>query len=323
MIMRVIGKEEAGRRLDRYIRKLCPDMPLSFLHKQLRGNGFRVNDKRVHNGDLVLEENDRLAVYLSDEQLKSFGFTDRKEPSEALDQDLLAMVPPIVYEDEMLVIFDKPYGMLSQKDASGRPSLTEIGQTYLYSRGLSRDTGFVPGVCSRLDYNTSGLVLMGKTLKAQQALMQMIREDRIDKLYYALIAGHPDWPEWTTLRHAFHKDQTKNKLILRRAEGDHSQDLVISEVRVLSYNTKEKVSLVEVRLLTGKSHQIRAQLSFEGYPIVGDPKYNPGSDMHHRQLLCARQLHFRSAIAPFEYLQDRRFYAQLPQDMNTYLVDPE
>lgn len=317
MITQIITKAQAGRRLDRYIKKILPEMPESFLRRQLRENGFRLNGIRVHDGSRVLETGDELRIFLNDAQLRSFGY--QTAPS-AVKEELADLMPPIVYEDDQILIVNKPAGMLSQKDRSADPSLAEIGAAYLHANGLAADAGFTPGVCNRLDRATTGLVLMGKTLRSQQALMQMIRDRWIEKTYYAIVEGSPEWNGWTRLTHHFEKDGKANRVRLSEAEPEQS-GVMISDVRRVQVFPKKKASLIEVRLVTGKTHQIRSQLQFMGYPIVGDPKYNPGTGS--RQLLCARELFFVKAAEPLKYLQGRHFYAEMPQDMNTYLVDPK
>ena len=309
-----ISATEAGRRLDRYVHKQYPHMPDAFLHRQLRGNGFRINGTRIRDGAILLQEGDELRVYLTDEQASSFGYAQETAPSTGI---ISAMpLPPIVYEDQHIIIFNKPVGMLSQKDSPDAVSLTELGREYLYQNGLERSAGFQPGVVSRLDRNTCGLVVMGKDLMAQQALSELIRSGGLEKYYYAVVHGRPAWKEWTDLVHAFEKDTVRNKVTLGSAHpGDARQ--VHSKVRTVQTDPAQDLSLVEIRLITGRSHQIRAQLSFEGFPIYGDPKYGTKKDPAVGQMLLAHELVFRQRIEPLSYLFAHHFYADWPEAMNT------
>ena len=308
-----ISSVEAGRRLDRYVLKQFPHMPMAFLHKQLRGNGFRLNGQRIRDGAVILQEGDTLTVYISEEQAAAFSGSEiKKNP----DLSLLDQLPPIVYEDDHLIIFNKPAGMLSQKDSPDAISLTEIGRAYLYANGLEQTLGFQPGVVSRLDRNTSGLVIMGKDLASQQALSEMIRDGSLEKYYYAIVHGVPSWETWTDLIHAFEKDSVQNVLNISDVQGDE-KDLARCKVHTLKSDHQNELSLVEIQLITGKSHQIRAQLSFEGFPIVGDPKYGIQGDPVIGQLLLAHELVFRKQTEPFTYLYNQHFYADWPEAMKT------
>ena len=308
-----ISSAEAGRRLDRYVLKQYPHMPAAFLHKQLRGNGFRLNGARIHDGSVLLRDGDTLSVYLTDEQAAAFQGTSQKKASTVVD---LKLLPPIIYEDAHIIIFNKPAGMLSQKDSADAVSLTELGRAYLYAEGLPQTPGFQPGVASRLDRNTCGLVTMGKDLAAQQALTELIRTHGVEKHYHAVVHGVPAWDAWTDLTHAFKKDTKQNLLELHTA-GPDEKNLVHSKVRTLKSDAASNTSLVEILLITGKSHQIRAQLAFEGYPIVGDPKYGVKGDPKTGQLLLARELVFLQKIEPLSYLYDQHFYADWPEAMKT------
>lgn len=321
-----VTASEAGRRLDRYLMKLLPKASRGWIFKNLRGNGFRINGKRVRDPEYVMQSGDVLAMYVSDAQLQDFGFEMvSEEETQSSDAKSYPQVP-VVYEDENLVVFNKPAGLLSQKNTEDSVSLTEIGMDYLYQNGLEKTRGFKPGVSNRLDQNTSGAVIMAKNLEAAQAAAVMIRERDIDKYYYAIVAGCAEWSGVRDCIHYFSKDKKANKAYLYDTPQGGQQ--VQCKVSVVAVHKEQQISLLRVQLITGKSHQIRSQLSHIGYPILGDPKYRSVSAYQadkkrfgiDHQMLCAVELHVRKAVSPLQYLADRHIYAQLPEDMNSIVT---
>lgn len=319
-----VTEAEAGRRLDRYIMKHLPKAPKSLLYKSLRGNAFRLNGKRIHDREYVVRCKDVLEMYFTDDQLREMGFVQQEEP--LLELGLWKV--PIVYEDDHIAVFNKPVGLLSQKNDEKSVSLTEIGAEMLYQRGLSRTAGFRPGVCNRLDRNTSGAVIMGKNLMAAQAVSQLIREKRIDKYYYAVVSGCPQWTESRELIHYCKKDTKKNRLFVYSEPKTDTQK-VHCRVSVIAMNREKRISLIRVQLLTGKSHQIRAQLAAEGFPLVGDPKYRTVRDFQEdrqrfgvcHQMLCAQELYFRETIPPLQGLTGKHIQVPLPEEMKNIVSD--
>ena len=316
----IIREAEAGRRLDRYVKKRLPKMPDPFLRKQLRGQGFRLNGKRVHQGDLVLKAGDQLSVYFTDEMFASFAGPDPVSSMEETER-LAAQMPPILYEDAHLLAFDKPPGLLSQKESKDSLSAAEIGGAYLT---LHEDlpAGFTPGLSNRLDRNTSGILLMGKTIAAQQALSEMIRRRMIEKTYYAVVQGTVNWKEPRLLVHAFTKDARSNQVALSEASPEASgKDLMRTSAKTVFTCPSMDLTLLELTLITGRSHQLRAQLSYEGFPIVGDPKYNRSKRSFNvsRQMLCAGKVTFRETLPPLEGLTGLFIEAPFPEDMDSLI----
>ena len=310
MITINVQKEEAGRKLARFLEKLFPKAPKGIFHKALRNKKIKINGKKPTDLSVCINEGDEIRIFFTEEQLDTFGYTQFSKQN-ALNFTFPSV--PILYEDDQLVIFDKPAGMLSQKSKPEDVSLNEIGCAMIEQTQGSM-LGYRPGVCNRLDRNTAGAVIMAKTLQASQAVSRMLREHRLGKFYWALVEGVPNkWKEQISLIHGWQKDVQHNKAsLVPWIDGLEGYQRIESRVRLLkSYDT---YSLVEIQLLTGKSHQIRSQLACEGYPILQDGKYNP-SVKEYRPMLVAKRLEFLNCIEPLQYMEGRKIEASLPKTM--------
>lgn len=314
MIALIIQKEVAGRKLARLLEKIFPRAPRGVFHKALRNNKIKVNGKKPSDLGIIMNEGDEIRIFFTEDQMITFGYNQASQEKEA--QESYPMVP-VLYEDAHLLILDKPAGMLSQKSKPEDISLNEIG-CYMIEQSQGCIQGYRPGVCNRLDRNTAGAVIMAKTLQASQAVSKMLREHDLGKFYWALVEGIPQkWKEETALIHGWTKDETKNKASLvtwsENLEGYHR---IESRVKILkSYGT---YSLVQIQLLTGKSHQIRSQLAAEGYPILQDGKYNP-KVTEYRPMLVAKRLEFRNCIEPLQYMEGKKIEATIPNAMQKLL----
>ena len=314
MITVTIKKEEAGRRLARFLEKLFPKAPRGLFHKALRNKKIKINGKKPEDLSVIVNAGDEIRIFFTDEQLVSFGY---KQVVEKNISNILYPSVPILYEDTHLLVLDKPVGMLSQKSKPEDVSLNEIGCSMIEQNQGSLQ-GYRPGVCNRLDRNTSGVVIMAKTLQAGQAISKMFRDHCLGKFYWAIVEGVPQkWKTETTLIHGWNKDESKNKaLLVKWNENLNGYQRVESRVKMLkSFDT---YSLVEIQLLTGKSHQIRSQLAAEGYPILQDGKYNSNAK-EYKQMLVAKRLEFWNCIEPLQYLQGKKIEASLPKDMEKFL----
>ncbi len=314
MIVITIQNEEAGRKLARFLEKLMPKAPRGIFHKALRNKKIKVNGKKPEDLTITLQAGDEIRLFFTDEQLSSFGYVQQEKK-----QDFLSVLPavPVIYEDDHLLILDKPVGMLSQKSKPEDISLNEIG-CHMIEQHRGRLQGYRPGVCNRLDRNTAGAVIMAKTLEAGQAVSKMLREHCIGKFYWALVEGYPDkWQNETTLVHGWTKDSTQNKASLV-SWSDDLEGYQRVESRVKMLERYDAYSLVEIQLLTGKSHQIRSQLAKEGHPILQDGKYNPMSK-EYRPMLVAKRLEFWKCSEPLLYLEGQKMEAATPSAMQRYL----
>lgn len=315
MICLTIQKEEAGRKLARFLEKIFPKAPKSLFYKALRNRKIKLNGKKPEDLSVTLQIGDELRLFFTEEQLASFGYVNHEEvqkPSPGFP------AVPVLYEDDLLLILDKPAGMLSQKSGPEDVSLTEIGREMLRERGYRFSSGYRPGVCNRLDRNTSGAVIMAKSLEAGQAVSAMLKDHSLGKYYWALVEGIPKaWIEETVLENGWRKNKHSNKAELTDwNENVSGFQRIESRVRLLKeYGA---YSLVEVQLITGKSHQIRSQLAWAGYPIVQDGKYNALSNAY-RPMLVARRLEFAACPPPLEYMNGKIIEAEIPPAMAALL----
>ncbi len=296
----VVDDSQAGQRLDKYLGRILPGAPYSLLRKFLRKKTVKLNGTRAEGREL-LKAGDEIQVFLSDASLEELSVKkERTSFEEFCDQSRRALdligsqlgPDAILYEDEDVLIVDKPFGVLSQKSTDADISMNEWLLACLWDRagGMTEGgqrfyeslQGFRPSVCNRLDRNTGGLLLCGKTLRGSRALTEMLRERTLHKYYLAVAEGQMRGQG--TLRDRLQRDRTAGVT----AVSDQGAE-ACTRYRVLRTGTD--CSLIEAELITGKTHQIRAQFAAAGHPLVGDPKYGrrrPGSRLPGQYLYCYR-----------------------------------
>lgn len=291
--MRVIkiDSNEAGQRLDKFLKKYFKEAGSGFLYKMLRKKNILLNRKKA-DGREILSCNDEISVFMAEETIEKFRGKQKDTvsiyPSGQLD---------ILYEDGHFLIVNKPAGMLSQKAAAQDVSLNEYLISYLLEKGeLTGEqlSTFRPAVCNRLDRNTSGVVLCGKTLAGLQTLSKLLKERTLHKYYLCLVNGVMKLPIQDT---AYLKKDSKNNTV--RIYRSMVQGASVIETGYEPLWNNGEVTLLKVTLFTGKSHQIRSHLASLGYPVVGDPKYgnfrkkkNEKTAGAQRQFLHAWQVQF-------------------------------
>ncbi len=266
----VINENEAGQRLDKFLGKLLKEAPASFYYKMLRKKNIVLNGKKA-TGNEKLAMGDSVKLFLSDETFEKFT---GRQPAEDMVISVPSIPLEIVYENHDVLAINKPAGMLSQKAKKEDISANEYILQYLLESGTITAESlhtFKPSVCNRLDRNTSGILVAGKTLDGLQQMSKAFRERSMEKYYLAIVAGHISKPRRIE---GFLKKDEKNNQVTILSEPSNDAKPIITEYRPLKL--VGQVTLLEVHLITGRSHQIRAHLASIGHPVIGDTKYgNP------------------------------------------------
>lgn len=276
----IVTQNEAGQRLDKLLAKHLKLAPKSFFYKMLRKKNIKLNGRRAEGGE-KLRIGDEITLFLSDDTVRKFselpaGKDVKPDWRRAQEAGLKI---DIVYEDEHVLLLNKPAGMLSQKAKPGDLSLNEYMTAYLLQSGALTEeelSRFRPSICNRLDRNTSGLVAAGKTLPALQELSQMFRERSMGKYYLTVVRGRIGKEQH--IQGYLCKEEASNKVTVWKEQPEITDggaakkpQPIETGYRPLSCNGT--VTLLEVHLITGRTHQIRAHLASEGHPVVGDGKY--------------------------------------------------
>ena len=306
-----IGKNEQKQRLDKFLRKYLGNASLSYIYKAIRKD-VKVNGRRAKE-DTMLELGDVITLYISDEELSALTRTRRSTRVKRQFK--------VAYEDDNIIVVEKPFGLLTHGDRTEKKNhLANQVVDYLIEKGdynprLERT--FTPASVNRLDRNTTGLVLFGKTGEALQTLNRMIREkDKVNKYYMTIVKGRVKGE--LHLRDRMVKDERTNKVrVLSMDEEGRDMETIVRPIE-----TGRDFTLVEVELITGRTHQIRAHLAKAGHPVIGDVKYGDRkvNEMVRRrfnlntQLLHAYKLTFRGCTGALEYLNDLEITSDLPED---------
>lgn len=264
MINIEISANDAGQRLDRFLKKYLKKAPLSAIYKIIRKD-LKLNGKRAKE-DLVLSEGDVLSLYLSDERIEELTADPKKHRAKKQFK--------ISYEDADVIIVEKPWGLLTHGDSHEKKN-TLMNQVcgYLQDKGEydpAQEKTFTPSPVNRLDRNTTGLVIFGKTAEGLRQLTKLIRNrEGVSKFYITIVAG--DIAEEMIIDESLTKNTTKNRVVI-----DEDGLSAKSIVRPLEVSKDGLFSIVEIELVTGRTHQIRVHLSAKGHPLVGDSKYGNG-----------------------------------------------
>lgn len=301
----LISKNDEGQRLDRFIGKAIPLLPSSLTQKYIRLKRIKVNGKGSKK-DYKLIEGDRVQCYINDE---FFGKPVEKNAYLAVSRPKLN----IVYEDSHILLLNKPEGMLCHSTGAWNAN-TLVAHVQAYLRGEGEwvaedENSFVPALCNRIDRNTQGIVIAAKTAGALRVINDKIKKREIDKFYLCIVHGLPRPAEGTLTNYIF-KDSVKNQVFIRKAP-EKGTKIAVTKYKTLK--SKNGLSLVECELITGRTHQIRAQLAAAGYPLLGDSKY--GRESKNRsfgessQALCSYRLKFsfRTDAGELNYLNGREF----------------
>lgn len=310
-----IGKNDAGQRLDRFIAKTVPLLPASLSQKYIRLKRIKINGSRAQR-DTRLQEGDLVEMYINDE----FFAVPKAENA------YLAVSAPrlnIVYEDQNILLCDKRPGLaVHPHDGAeyGRTLIDHI-QAYLYARGEwnpKQENAFVPALCNRIDRNTGGIVIAAKNAEALRIMNEKIKNREIDKRYLAIIHGIMR-PRDGELQGYIFKDAVKNRVYVTK-ESQRGSKFCKTCYRTLAVSGE--LSLIECKLITGRTHQIRAQFAAAGHPLLGDGKYGKIEKYYDRkyQALYAYQLTFafQTDAGVLQYLNGQSFQVQQVDFVSKY-----
>ena len=313
----IVGKNDAGQRLDRFVGKTAPLLPSSLLQKYIRRKDVKING-RPAAGDARLAEGDTVRLYIPDEFFQI--------PRE--DNAWRAVTAPkvdVIYEDENILLANKRPGMLCHSAGQWTwDTLIAHIQAYLRSKGEwdpAAENSFAPALCNRIDRNTGGIVIAAKNAEALRIMDEKVRLREMEKTYLCAVLGRPR-PAAGRLEGYLFKEARKNQVYVYDQPRTGARTAV-TEYRTLT--SREGLSLVECRLITGRTHQIRAQLAHAGCPLLGDGKYGRERDNRSYgekkgQALCSWKLKFSftTPAGALEYLNGREFHTLPPDFVDRY-----
>jgi len=307
----IIDKNHANQRIDKYLKKLLCQAPSQMIYKMLRKKDIKVNGKKVKE-NYILQENDRVEMFLYEDK-----FQEYTKPQTLFD---LHIDFDVLYEDQNILVVGKPAGLLVHEDINeDMNTLSNQVLTYLYQKGEydpQLSLGFTPGPVHRLDRNTSGIVIFGKTMKALQDLNEMMKKRHcIEKTYLTICKGN--MPTCELIGYVKKEsDESFVKVVSAKTPGALMMHTLVENIR-----SNHQYSLLKVRLITGRTHQIRVHLASENHPVIGDSKYGDfelnrylKKNYHlNHQFLHAYQITFIKPIGCLKYLQDLTITCPLPR----------
>lgn len=343
-----VQQNEAGQRLDKLLVKILNKAPKSFIYKMLRKKNITLNGKKAE-GSEKLALQDEIKLFLSDETIALFS---ENETMNIVDAKL-----DIVYEDTHILIVNKPLGVLSQKAEKEDVSMVEYIISYLItSKQISKEqlASFKPAICNRLDRNTGGLLIAGKSLLGLQEMGRLLKDRSLNKYYLCIVKGKVE--DKKRVEGYLSKDEEKNQVKIFQKQAENTEYIcteyepisysasarkdketlheeVLQRNRAMKLQSREKIpemegedptgsyTLLQVKLITGRSHQIRAHLASIGHPIIGDFKYGNQRTNHYfkrkynltTQLLHSHRMVFPSISGGLSYLSGKEFSAEVPE----------
>ncbi|MDF2511415.1 MAG: hypothetical protein K0S04_1281 [Herbinix sp.] len=344
-----VQQNEAGQRLDKLLAKLLNKAPKSFIYKMLRKKNITLNGKKA-DGSEKLAVQDEIKLFLSDETIEQFS--EQVAPVE-IETTKVEHSLNVIYEDKHIMVLNKPLGILSQKAEKDDVSMVEIVISYLLkSKQITKEqlVSFKPAICNRLDRNTGGILIAGKSLLGLQEMAKLLKSRALNKYYLCIVKDKVE--EKRRIEGYLSKDEEKNQVKIYKDQVENTE-YICTEYEPLAYSSnalkdaavaKEEAylrnlkkssqpdqiipeaaegnyTLLQVKLITGRSHQIRAHLASIGHPIIGDFKYGDQKTNHFfrkkygltHQLLHSQRMVFPMLEGELAYLSGKEFIAEVPE----------
>ena len=311
------GENDTGLRMDKFTVKVCPALPTTLMYKYFRLKRIKVNGKKTEIS-YRLKAGDVIDMYINDE------FFDVTEENAFLSCKLTVNV---VYEDENIIVVNKPQGVVVHEDDSGEKVNTLISgiKKYLFDKGEfnpEAENTFAPALCNRIDRNTAGLVIAAKNAESLKVLNQKIKDREITKYHYCLVKGAPGNKKGT-LKNWLLKDENKKEVKVFDSPGKDRKTAITEYEIVRNYNG---YSLVRVKLITGRTHQVRAQFAHAGNPLLGDgkygdPKVNAASGFKYQALYSYKVLFdFTTDAGRLHYLKGKEISVKFEEILRTWNI---